>query len=136
MLEDILHAIRRICFWLLWPALVFVIWSELTSRPPAFLNLYGNHMQHFIAYSILALLATLGLRLSLKLLVTIPCILILGGLLEYLQNWTVRDPDLMNVVSKMFGVVVGLCLGAVFLHLVEPTPEDYPPEPGMGGDAQ
>lgn len=127
MPDFILTPIRRISFWLFWPALALVIWSELAPRLPAFLRSVDPRAEHFIAYLVLALLATLGFRLSGKLALAIPCILILGALLEYLQNWTVRVPDMMNVVAKMFGVVAGLCLGAIFLTLVEPTPEDYPP---------
>jgi len=136
MPDFILNPIRRTAFWLFWPAIVFVIWRELTPTPPPILSQYGDPAGHFVCYFALALLATLGFRLSLKLILAIPCILILGGFLEYLQYWTVRFPDMLNVVAKMFGVVVGLCLGAVFLHLVEPIPEDYPPEPGMGGDTE
>jgi hypothetical protein len=127
MPDFILNPIRRVSFWLLWPAIAFVIWTEWTDSPPAFLVRMGDPAQHFTAYAVLALLATLGFRLSGRLAIAIPCILLLGGLMEYLQNWTVRAPDMMNVIAKIFGVVVGLCAGAVFLHLVEPTPEDYPP---------
>lgn len=127
MPDFILTTIRRISFWLFWPALALVIWSEMVPMPPPFLRLVDPRAEHFIAYFVLALLATLGFRLTGKLALAIPCLLIMAGTLEWLQEFVERDYDLMNMIAKTLGIVAGLCLGAVFLTLVEPTPEDYPP---------
>jgi VanZ family protein len=120
--------LRRASRWLFWPAAALVVWGELTPAPPALLSTLWDKAEHFAAYLVLAVLATLALGLGRRLAWAILAILLLGVVLEILQRFTGRDPDIRDVIANTLGAAVGLCVAAVFVTLVEPTPDDYPAE--------
>ena len=126
MSDAAVNLLSRAARWLFVPAVLLVVWGELTPSPPAVIGGLWDKAEHFIAYFVLAGLATMGLGLCRRLLWAMIGILSLGGMLEILQRFTGRDPDVKDMLANILGVAIGLCLTAVFITLVEPIPDDYP----------
>jgi VanZ family protein len=124
----VLPWLRFVSRWLFWPAVVLVVWGELAPSPPPAIGLLWDKAEHFIAYFGLAAMATLALGLSRKLAWAIAGILLLGIVLEILQHFTGRDPDIKDVIANVLGTMGGLSAAAVFATLVEKPAEDYPSE--------
>ncbi|HEX3753832.1 MAG TPA: VanZ family protein [Rhizomicrobium sp.] len=123
-----LSLLRFVSRWLFWPAVALIVWGELTPAPPPALDLLWDKAEHFIAYFGLAAMATLALGLSRRLIWAIAGILLLGIVLEVLQHFTGRDPDIRDVIANVLGTMAGLSAAAVFATLVEKPAEDYPGE--------
>lgn len=124
----VLPSLRFVSRWLFWPAVALIVWGELTPSPPPALDLLWDKAEHFIAYFGLAAMATLALRLSRRLAWAIGGILLLGIVLEILQHFTGRDPDIKDVIANVLGTMAGLSAAGAFATLVEKPAEDYPSE--------
>ncbi len=77
---------RRLAFWLFWPALILVVWGELTPHPPRLDA--PDKLLHFLAYFGLSGIATTALGRGRVVLAIVLGLIALGGALEILQNFT------------------------------------------------
>jgi VanZ family protein len=108
--------VPRIAFWLFWPALIIVVWGELTPHPPALDA--SDKFLHFLAYFGLAGLASTALRHRRAVILAALGLIALGGALEILQMFTGRDAEVLDAVANAIGVLSGTCAGLLFLRLV------------------
>lgn len=103
-----LKIIQNLSFWLFWPAVALIVWGELTPHPPDLSSfLAWDKAQHFIAYFGLAAMATMVLGLNRRLVWAIIAVILLGGALEILQNYTGRDPDIFDFIANTIGALCG-----------------------------
>ena len=102
-----LHAARILDAIFFYPALILVIWGELTPRPPPEVEVSNDKALHFIAYfglSAMAAAAVTGRRAALRVGLAL---IVLGGVLEILQGFTGRDMSLYDELANTIGVLVG-----------------------------
>ena len=76
---------------------------------------FADKIAHFIAYAVLSFLLFTSLfegkKLSTVLLVAALC-LVYGGVIEILQIFTHRQPEILDLTADLFGAVCGAALGA------------------------
>ena len=76
---------------------------------------FADKIAHFIAYAVLSFLLFTSLfegkKLSTVLLVAALC-LAYGGVIEILQIFTHRQPEILDLTADLFGAVCGAALGA------------------------
>ena len=111
--RNILHQIRRLDSWLVAPALLFVIYGELShDRMVVLLGSYfWDKALHFSAYFGLCVMTTVAVRANRKALWWAAGLVLLGAALEVIQNFTGRDADIFDELANTLGVVSGLCVG-------------------------
>jgi VanZ family protein len=121
---------RKLAFFLVWPAILLVVWGELTPYPPDVLPGASDKLLHFTAYFGLAGLAVTATGLRRASLFVLLGLILLGGTLEILQGYTGRDPEVMDEVANTIGAVLGaiVAFGLIVVlkpgALVAPTPRD------------
>ena len=103
--------------YLFWPAAALVTWGELTPHPPSFTQLFWDKSLHFTAYFGLAAMATLALRSRKRVAGALILLAVLGGILEILQGFTGRDPDVYDEVANCIGIVAGFVIAQGFAFL-------------------
>jgi len=108
-----------LALYLFWPAMVLVTWGELTPRDPQIFAHVWDKALHFMAYFGLAGLATVALDARRQALWAVLSLAILGGVLEILQGFTGRDPDLHDEIANILGVVCGGCSGWLMMTLLQ-----------------
>lgn len=76
---------------------------------------FADKIAHFIAYAVLSFLLFTSLfegkKLSTVLIVAAVC-LVYGGVIEILQIFTHRQPEILDLTADLFGAVCGAALGA------------------------
>ena len=107
---------RRAAFRLFWPALLLVVWGELTPHPPRLDA--PDKLLHFLAYFGLSGIATTALAHRRAALAIVIGLIALGGALEILQSFTGRDAEWLDEAANAAGAILGALSGLVFLHLV------------------
>jgi len=112
-LRSLLHQIRRVDSWLIAPALLIVIFGELThSLDVAVLASYfWDKALHFTAYFGLSLMTTIAVRANRNALWWALGLVLLGGSLEIIQGFTGRDADVFDELANTLGVLAGVGLG-------------------------
>jgi VanZ family protein len=112
-LRNLLHQIRRIDSWLIAPALLIVIFGELTqlSAVGAIESYFWDKMLHFSAYFGLSLMTTIAVRANRNALWWALGLVLLGGSLEIIQGFTGRDADIFDELANTLGVLAGLGFG-------------------------
>jgi VanZ family protein len=117
--RKLLHLIRQIDAWLVWPALAVVIFGELTHLPiPQDLEIkVWDKALHFTAYFGLAAMTTIAVRADRRALWWALGLIALGGALEIIQGMTGRDADILDELANTLGVLtgLGLCWAAIAL---------------------
>lgn len=103
-----------VALYLFWPAVALVCWGELTPHPPRWTAQFWDKSLHFTAYFGLAAMATLILGIRRRLLAALVALIVFGGLLEILQGYTGRDPDLLDELANTIGVVAGFAAAWTF----------------------
>jgi VanZ family protein len=83
-----------------------------------------DKLEHFTAYFGLAGMATMALGLRPWLGWAILGVILFGGLLEILQGYTGRDPEILDFAANSFGAIAGLGAGVLFLRLPGPLVDD------------
>jgi VanZ family protein len=111
-----------LALYLFWPVVLLVAWGELTPNPPDLVTLVWDKILHFIAYFCLAGLATIALDARRPALWAVLGLVILGGVLEILQGFTGRDPDLYDEVANTCGAVLGGGCGWLLMILLQSKP--------------
>jgi VanZ family protein len=113
---------HMLALYLFWPAVLLVAWGELTPNPPDFTALVWDKALHFTAYFGLAGMATVALDARRQAAWAVLALVVLGGVLEILQGFTGRDPDLYDEVANIFGAVLGGCSGWLLMTMLQPKP--------------
>jgi len=105
---------------LFWPAVFLVAWGELTPSPPSFTAMVWDKILHFIAYFGLAGMATVALDARRRAVWAVLGLIVLGGVLEILQGFTGRDPDIYDEIANTIGAVLGGGCGWLLMTLLQP----------------
>lgn len=108
---------RRAGLWLFWPAVLVVAWGELTPHPPSEASLVPDKVEHFVAYFGLALLATLAWGLKRSLWLVLLAVILLGGVLEILQDFMGRDAEWLDQAVNIVGALLGMGMAMVYLAM-------------------
>lgn len=119
---------RRVAVWLFWPAVVLVVWGELSPRDKTLEPHVWDKLLHFTAYFGLAGIATVALRANRWTIAALVALIAVGGALEIIQGMVGRDADIYDELANTLGVLSGGAIGwaIVRLHgkLVGPSPRD------------
>jgi len=97
---------------------VSILILSLIPKPPEIPGgfHFADKIAHFIAYAVLSFLLFTSLfegkKLSTVVIVAAAC-MIYGGVIEILQTFTHRQPELWDLTADLFGAVCGAALGAV-----------------------
>lgn len=82
---------------------------------------FADKVAHFIAYAVLSFLLFIsffeGKKISTVVIVAAAC-LIYGGMIEVLQTFTHRQPELWDLTADLFGAVSGAAIGAGLHHRI------------------
>lgn len=120
-MASLLRLTRFLSLWLFWPGVGLIAWGELTPSPPNLDAVLGwDKLEHFIAYFGLASMATLVIGLRPKLALAILGVILFGAVLEILQQFTGRDPELLDFAANTIGAFAGLGAGLLFLRVTDP----------------
>ncbi len=122
--------LSRLALFLFWPALALVAWGELTPHPPPVFAHVWDKALHFTAYFGLAGLAAVMLRSWRAAAWAVLGLIVLGGMLEILQGFTGRDPDVLDEVANTLGAISGALAGwgVVWLLMARPLVEGAAPD--------
>jgi VanZ family protein len=112
-LRNLLHRARQIDSWLIAPALLVVIFGELTHLSAVFVveSYVWDKVLHFTAYFGLCLMTTIAVRANRNALWWALGLVLLGGSLEIIQRLTGRDADIFDELANTLGVLAGLGFG-------------------------
>jgi VanZ family protein len=102
-----LHAARVADLIIFYPALLVVVWGELTGAEPQLLGNTSDKLLHFIAYFALAGIAAAGFKNRGAVALAGLGLIVLGGILEIVQGFIGRDMSLLDEAANTLGVVVG-----------------------------
>ncbi|HMI96502.1 MAG TPA: VanZ family protein [Micropepsaceae bacterium] len=117
--RPLLHAARIADEILFYPALVLVIWGELTGPEPQVLDFFGDFSDkalHFIAYFGLAAMAAAGFKSRRAVVLTGLSLIVLGGVLEIVQGFTGRDMSFYDELANTAGVGAGAILARAIIE--------------------
>jgi len=121
-LRKLLHWFRQIDAWLVVPAILFVMWGELThSHLAVIIEVHvWDKAVHFTAYFGLSLMTTIAVRARpVRAMWLAFALIAMGGALEIVQGMTGRDADIWDEVANTLGVLAGTGLawaGIAFLR--------------------
>lgn len=116
----LLKWLPRLALYLFVPAVAVVSWGELSSAPSAIEAHYWDKALHFMAYFGLSGILCVALKADRRVLTSTLLIALFGGVLEVLQGFTGRDPDITDAFANILGVVTGAGIGWVILWLIRP----------------
>jgi VanZ family protein len=112
-----LHAARMADSILFYPALLLVVWGELSPRPSEVIEGANDKLLHFIAYFGLAAMAAMAVRRRRAAIFAALGLIVLGGVLEIIQGFGGRDMSLYDEFANISGVLVA---GFAARAIVEP----------------
>ena len=112
-----LHAARLGDIVLFYPALLLVIWGELSPNEPTVLEGASDKLLHFIAYFGLSAMAAAAVKSRRWAIVAAVGLIALGGILEIVQGFIGRDMSAYDELANTMGVLVG---GFAARTIVEP----------------
>ena len=119
--RPLLHAARIADEILFYPALLLVIWGELTPTEPHFLDLFGplnDKALHFLAYFGLAAMAGAAFKRRSPVIFAGLGLIVLGGVLEIVQGFTGRDMSFYDELANIAGVITGAVLARAIIELL------------------
>jgi len=106
--RSLLHALRIADAILFYPALLLVIWGELSGRPPPLLLQGSNDkLLHFIAYFGLTAMSAAGFKTRRPVIFACLGVIFLGGVLEIVQGFIGRDMSIYDEIANTLGVIAG-----------------------------
>jgi VanZ family protein len=129
----LLHLFRRLVAYALVPALLLVVFGELThSHLAEELEFHTwDKALHFTAYFGLALMATVAVRADRRACFWAVGLILLGGGLELVQGATGRDADIWDEAANTLGVLAGYGVARIGIGLLKARRliEDDGPQP-------
>jgi VanZ family protein len=118
-LDDRLGAVRALAPFLFWPALLYIVWGELTPHPPHWTALVWDKALHFTAYFGLATLAAFAWGLTRRYLAAAIGLFVLSCVLEIVQGFIGRDADLLDEISNGLGIAAGALAALALIRFVQ-----------------
>jgi VanZ family protein len=120
-MQDILAKwLSRLALFLFLPAVAVVSWGELSPEAVAAEMNFSDKALHFIAYFGLAGILCVALKGDRRVLTMTVLIAVFGGVLEILQGFTGRDPDIYDELTNILGAATGAGTGWIVLWLLVP----------------
>ena len=119
-LRNLFHWLRQLVSWLIAPAIIVVVFGELTHIPvlqDMDIDVWDKAL-HFTAYFGLSLMTTIAVRADRRSIWLALALVVMGGGLEILQGMTGRDADINDEFANTLGVLTGWALvwsGIAFL---------------------
>jgi VanZ family protein len=104
--------------YLFWPGVALIAWGELTPHPPDFTQFLWDKLLHFTAYFGLAAMATVILGVNRRTALALVGLVVLGGVLEVLQGFTGRDPEVLDEIANIVGVFSGFLVAWAFVSIL------------------
>jgi VanZ family protein len=120
---------HALALYLFWPAVLIVAWGELTPSPPHLVVEVWDKLLHYSAYFGLAGLATVALNARRQALWAVLGLVILGGILEILQGFTGRDPDIYDELANTLGAFTGGAAGWLLMWALSRNLPTVGPDP-------
>ena len=109
--RPLLHAARRAAGVLFWPALILVIWGELTPSPDTgwffWIDRVSDKVLHFSAYFGLAAIAGFVIRARVPTIAAVTGLILMGLVLEIVQGFVGRDMSGLDALANTVGAVCG-----------------------------
>jgi VanZ family protein len=102
------------------PAMAVVSWGELSTTAAAAEADFWDKGLHFIAYFGLAGILCVALKGDRRALTATLLVALFGGVLEILQGFVGRDPDIFDEIANILGAATGAGTGWFALWLVRP----------------
>jgi VanZ family protein len=119
----LLKILRLASAWLFWPGFALVVWGSLTPSPPELPGPWAwDKMDHLTAYFGLAAMATMVIGLCARLVWALLALVAMGGILEILQGYTGRDPDIHDFIANSIGVLTSFAVALLFWRVLSPRP--------------
>jgi VanZ family protein len=109
-----------LALYLFWPAVALVVWGELSSGGSQIELAVWDKALHFTAYFGLAGMVCLALNADRRVIAATLGLILFGGVLEILQGFTGRDPDLYDELANTLGALTGAALGWIIVQLLRP----------------
>jgi len=125
LIHWILRSMLSIRFWRILTVIVIIsiLVLSLMPKPPEIPGgfKFADKVAHFIAYAVLSFLLFTsffeGKKLSTVVIVAAVC-LIYGGVIEVLQTFTHRQPEILDLTADLLGAVSGAAIGAGLNHRI------------------
>jgi VanZ family protein len=106
--RPILHKARIVNAILFWPTLAFVVWGEiLAPQGPGLLDRINDKALHFMAYFLLAAMASMAVKKRRTAVPAVLGIILLGGVLEIIQGYVGRDMSFYDELANTAGAIPG-----------------------------
>ena len=125
-----LHRARIADAILFGPALILVIWGELTRLSPEDSWPVDDKLVHFSAYFLLGVMAAAALKSRRAVALAVLGLILLGGVLEIVQDWVGRDTSFLDEVANTAGAITGAVVARL---IVEPLRRRFAEEGGESG---
>jgi VanZ family protein len=115
--RPILHKARIADAILFWPVLALVIWGEIFAPPgPGLLDRINDKILHFMAYFLLAAMASMALKSRRTAMLAVLGIIVLGGVLEIIQGYVGRDMSFYDELANTLGAIPGGIIGRLIIE--------------------
>jgi VanZ family protein len=109
-----LHTLRIAVAILFWPVLALVIWGEVLAPEGLSIFAYFNDkVLHFNAYFIMAAMAAAAFRRRRGVIAAVFSLILLGGVLEIVQQFTGRDASVYDELANAVGAILGGILARI-----------------------
>jgi len=109
-----LHTLRIAVAILFWPVLALVIWGEVLAPEGLSIFAYFNDkVLHFNAYFIMAAMAAAAFRRRRGVIAAVLSLILLGGVLEIVQQFTGRDASVYDELANAAGAILGGILARI-----------------------
>ena len=119
-----LHTARLVDAVLFWPLLALVIWGELADVGAVTGLQIDDKVAHFSSYFVLGLMAAAAFRERAPVRLAVLSLIVLGGVLEVVQEYVGRDRSLLDQLANTAGALTG---GVVGRLIVEPLRRRFAP---------
>jgi VanZ family protein len=112
-----LHKARIVDAVLFWPLLALVVWGELSDVGAVTGLTIDDKLAHFTSYFVLGVMAAAAFRERRPVRIAVLSLIVLGGVLEIVQNYVGREPSVLDQLANTAGALTGGLVGRL---IVEP----------------
>lgn len=110
---------HALALYLFWPAVVVVVWGEVTKDPMSMEHHVWDKLLHFTAYFGLSGLATVALNAGRRTVWAVLGLIAFGGIMEIMQGMVGRDMSAYDEIANALGVVCGAAGGWLVLFVLK-----------------
>ena len=105
--RPVLHRLRLTDAVVFWPVVLLVVWGSLIPSSVIQVPLYNDKLLHFISYFVLAAMGVTAFRARRPALLVVLGLMVLGGVLEIIQDFVGRQTSIADQLANTLGVLVG-----------------------------